>query len=400
MASLSCATRRFLAIVATVAVIIAPASASPSPAPSRFVLSPKAACPPVICPTAVLLSKDWSPSQGTGSATVEWVDSSNTTLLELVFSAGGSQLPPTSRIYPYNVYVGVEWDVTKPRSVELTFRSKLAATFHSTATMLSSQGSSIITLLHTFSVAGDGGELTYEVTSASATLALHSTWHYTGVPAALTAVAAAAAQSPPSVFKGPAGASQQTDSMILSPAAVVAPAAATLAAAPSPAPSSAFNLNVNVSSWELDDPSFQDAAMAISLQGLANRAAPTLYLTYPANWTFSYTETVREFVATAHGVDFAPLDSPLHALAVLHAGAGVKGFVVYDPNVVRGPSPRFLLCCTFLVPASSPPRPLAPSPPLPHLLPSCIKFSNPRSFILSLARALSLGLCLYPWPPH
>ena len=98
----------------------------------------------------------------------------------------------------------------------------------------------------------------------------------------------------------------------------------------------AYNLVVpNTTSWAMSSSSFQDIAMAISLQGLVNRHAATLYLTYPDDWAFSYTAAVRDFVHTSHGISFTTLDSPLDALSTLlpEIDDDIKGFVTYDPAI-------------------------------------------------------------------
>ena len=71
--------------------------------------------------------------------------------------------------------------------------------------------------------------------------------------------------------------------------------------------------------------------MMISLQGLANRAAPNLYLTYPANWTFSYTQAVRDYVEQSSYVSFQPVQTPTEALH--RFSSHFQKYVVWDPLV-------------------------------------------------------------------
>jgi hypothetical protein len=75
----------------------------------------------------------------------------------------------------------------------------------------------------------------------------------------------------------------------------------------------AFNLQL-AQSWLLANVSFQENAMAISLQGLANREVPQLYLTYPPDWVYSYTPMVREFYTSEHGFAFTNLTSTMDAV--------------------------------------------------------------------------------------
>ena len=72
-------------------------------------------------------------------------------------------------------------------------------------------------------------------------------------------------------------------------------------------------------------------AMMISLQGLANRSGPRLYLLYPDDWPFTYVNSVREFYETKRFFTFTGLKTPSEALRAL--GENVRGYVVWDTAV-------------------------------------------------------------------
>ncbi len=82
--------------------------------------------------------------------------------------------------------------------------------------------------------------------------------------------------------------------------------------------------------WTVSD-SLDVNATLISLQGLANQGTPRLYFIYPADWTFTYTESVYEYYQDRHGIAFTELSSAQEALAQLHEHA--DGYVVWDPSV-------------------------------------------------------------------
>jgi hypothetical protein len=72
-------------------------------------------------------------------------------------------------------------------------------------------------------------------------------------------------------------------------------------------------------------------AMMISLQGLANRTGPNLYLLYPDDWPFTYVNSVFDFYKTKRFFTFRELRSPADAVQALAKFA--KGYVVWDTAV-------------------------------------------------------------------
>ncbi len=72
-------------------------------------------------------------------------------------------------------------------------------------------------------------------------------------------------------------------------------------------------------------------AMLISLQGIANKKGPLVYLRYPENWPFTYVNSVFDFYQNRKYYEFKQLKSPEEALEIL--GQYAKGYVVWDPSV-------------------------------------------------------------------
>ncbi len=72
-------------------------------------------------------------------------------------------------------------------------------------------------------------------------------------------------------------------------------------------------------------------ALLISLQGIANKNGPLVYLLYPENWPFTYVRSVYEFYRDRRYYTFTELRSPEEALTTLRNY--VRGYVVWDRNV-------------------------------------------------------------------
>jgi hypothetical protein len=88
-----------------------------------------------------------------------------------------------------------------------------------------------------------------------------------------------------------------------------------------------FRLDDN---WEIGGKLPQNAMM-ISLQGLANRTGPNLYLLYPDDWPFTYVNSAFDFYKTKRFYTFRELRTPAEALRALAKFA--KGYVVWDAAV-------------------------------------------------------------------
>ena len=94
-------------------------------------------------------------------------------------------------------------------------------------------------------------------------------------------------------------------------------------------PSEAYVMQMS-DDWTLTG-DLPEHALIISLQGLANRDKPRLYLEYGPKWPWQTTKPVRAFYESKHGITFKTLDDADAALAAL--GAHAKGYVVWDQAV-------------------------------------------------------------------
>ena len=86
--------------------------------------------------------------------------------------------------------------------------------------------------------------------------------------------------------------------------------------------------------WNLDwqvAGGLPEKLMLVSLQGLANRAAPQLYIVHPPDFQWEITEPLFEFYQRKHGVQFTGIKTAEEALTLFARHA--KGYVVWDPAV-------------------------------------------------------------------
>ena len=72
-------------------------------------------------------------------------------------------------------------------------------------------------------------------------------------------------------------------------------------------------------------------AMMISLQGLANKNGPLVYLLYPDDWPFTYVNPVFDFYKEKRFYTFTELKTPADAVKTLARFA--NGYVVWDTSV-------------------------------------------------------------------
>ncbi len=86
------------------------------------------------------------------------------------------------------------------------------------------------------------------------------------------------------------------------------------------------------SNWRLDG-DVPVHALLISLQGLANREAPRVYLEYPADWQWEIVRPLEGFLERRHGVKFERLGQDDADAALTRFGRFAKGYVVWDRAV-------------------------------------------------------------------
>lgn len=127
-------------------------------------------------------------------------------------------------------------------------------------------------------------------------------------------------------------------SLILFLFALIAPpthaAIATIRSAPkqvakAPATATLIPLSEN---WRLDGDVPVHASL-ISLQGLANRTTPRLYLEYPTNWQWEIVHPLRDFLTRRHGLKWERLALNDLDAALTQFASATKGVVVWDKAV-------------------------------------------------------------------
>jgi hypothetical protein len=109
----------------------------------------------------------------------------------------------------------------------------------------------------------------------------------------------------------------------------VAGVSAPLAAMPASAAREAWMMNFDLD-WNVAG-GLSEKAMLVSLQGLANRATPRLYIVHPPKFQWEITGPLYEFYQRKHGVKFTELKTADEALAQFKSSA--KGYVVWDKAV-------------------------------------------------------------------
>ena len=118
--------------------------------------------------------------------------------------------------------------------------------------------------------------------------------------------------------------------------ALLALATATALAQPAPqqaarAPASATLVPLS-KNWRLDG-DVPVHSLLISLQGLANRGEPRIYLEYPADWQWEIVHPLRDFLARRHGVQWQRLAANDADAALARFAHHAKGCVVWDKSV-------------------------------------------------------------------
>lgn len=238
-----------------------------------------------------------------------WTDSSEALIKEdLLIAAVASNActAVSSRVYALNVFMGIEYNVDEPVCGSGLSLSETQASFATNATLVASTRSFVTTERHTLTLEGDN--LTYVLVSDLPQINV-SFWFQRTAPETTWL---------PPAEAPPTGTETQGDDYISRQPLDTKGVGGT------------FNLNLT-DSWELVDGDFQQNAMLIALQGLVNRENAVLYLTYPADWAYTYTPMVRGFFEHSRGIGFTDLSTPLDVLRTFASAA--KGVVLWDSQV-------------------------------------------------------------------
>ena len=209
---------------------------------------------PLLCPGTINLTSN--------GATITWKDVSNTTL---VTQSLHNDVTLAERDYPYNVYLGVEYDITSKRTTSITHTTDKVIHIADTTSLLSSQRITNYTIDHTFSLSTDGTALIYQIAS-SMMPTIDLTYTYTQNNNGIYHSTLEQQQQQQEEQQHEQEQQQQSKESPKQQNTTLS--STTTATSTSTVP--AYNYNVT-DAWDLNDPKFQHNAMVISLQGLANR---------------------------------------------------------------------------------------------------------------------------------
>ena len=346
------------------AVIIVPLSASAVPATGQSsrdcAHSPVAAmiggwhvvnCSSLL-PIVTLVNVTIVSQPGGFGFTQGWSEGTDSPSIIHQFAAGGAA-PIASRVFPWNIFLGVEYNISAQRLGRVVACPADSVAAAITTDMLTSQGMVASEELHTFRIAPSGANMTYTISgalvgaqtcqlervSAGSTVRLTPGTDLSATNTLYgrqsTSPPLSSVKQQPAVLKfvprvAPRGSEADARRSGNGHAATVTPGSAQATAARGL--QEAFNYNVP-DVWGVRNSSLHETALMLSLQGLANRRGPELYLTYPPNWAFSYTPIVRRAWGGSFNLSFTNISSAAHALSIPRLLAAASCYVVWDPLV-------------------------------------------------------------------
>ena len=97
------------------------------------------------------------------------------------------------------------------------------------------------------------------------------------------------------------------------------------------APNKAALITVS-DNWRFDG-DLPNHATLISLQGLANRSGPQIYLEYPADWQWEIAGPLIGYLEKRHGIDWQRNPSGDLDRALAQFGSSARGLVVWDKDI-------------------------------------------------------------------
>ncbi len=195
--------------------------------------------------------------------------------LVLPMSGASVAVPVTDRVFPSNVFMGLSMVTGSVRTVR-AIRNTSGVQVEESYTIRGSQGESKATATHHFSLSPEGEILTYVIQRSTrpSQPAVKFLMKRTGWKQAYV-----------------------------------------------------ISLEDN---WEING-KLPVNAFLISLQGIANKSGPLVYILYPENWPFTYVRSVYGFYRDTRHYSFRELRSAEEALSALKSH--VKGYVVWDKTV-------------------------------------------------------------------
>lgn len=275
-----------------------------------------------------------------------WVDDSGNSVTEdslgplPLHQKGGSScrvsLPIPTRVWPFNVYMGIEYNVSDVRTVvtkECPGDEASSICYDVVTDMLTQQGVWRSNVSHALTY--DNSEDTMHVSIHSEVPAVSYDAIYDRTDPKASAKSRTTLRE--SDLQPSLSSKRSGETSMLAKAsnvrreAIPIHALATARKGTSP---QAFWINQTTYSISMVDEVFQVNALIASLQGLVNRkSGAQLYIQYPPEWAYTYTPIVREYFESRHGFNFTQLEWGLGAVETLLPYADVKGYVVWDDQV-------------------------------------------------------------------
>lgn len=251
-----------------------------------------------------------------------WTDGTPTVIFKDSFKVShkyreGLLQPITSRIWPFNVYAGIEYNVSEQRNIVTTgLVNEHRIVFEVNGNLLTQQGSIMSSVGVIIEWESNFDALEFSVSSLHPP-ALLEYIDYERTPPKESALETKSADQHNTVKHV-----EVRDTVDKKISTVKSQSSANAYVVPL------------VDQWVLESEEFQMNALLIGLQGLVNRYnGAKLYLRYPPTWAYTYTPMVERYFKDRHHFNFQTLNSSLDAVRELHKIANLKGYIVYDPKI-------------------------------------------------------------------
>ena len=259
------------------------------------------------------------PAENATRVNFTWTDTSAVFIFQDTFKVSRKyreelQQAVVSRVWPYNVYSGVEYNTSDHRFVTTTgWVNDQRMVFEISGRLLTQQGFAPSTVYYTIDYESNFDQIELSVTALKPRALLeYVIYKRTATPKAKASIRGDVQRtvlSTATAKKGQASPNQGVFEY------------------------SAYAVDLS-DEWTLDSENFQMNALVIGLQGLVNRYnGAKLYLRYPSTWAYSYTPSVQKYFQDRHNFSFVQLNSTLDAVKTLYKMGNLKGYVVWDTNV-------------------------------------------------------------------
>ena len=259
-----------------------------------------------------------------------WTDGTPTVIFQDSFKVSHEYREPlvqpiTSRIWPYNVYAGIEYNTSEMRSIITTgWVNDGRIVFEINGNLLTQQGVVSSSIAYVIEWESNFDAIEFSATSLHPPALLEYIDYERTPPKTGKNVSEKAAITLKENVVQTGNTYQQEQ---------VVPKKGEKTIVKSSSENAAYVVTLD-DQWELTNEEFQMNALVIGLQGLVNRYnGAKLYLRYPPTWAYTYTPMVEDYFKTRHHYNFQVLNSTLDTIKELYKSANVKGYIIYDPTI-------------------------------------------------------------------